>query len=102
MLRFFDNGLGCVLSVFFHLESLERATAEQLFLKIDKNISQTQSLSYDKLVGLGTDGANVMLGQCNSIMSQLRAQQLHVIATATLQLWLLMIHARSYLIVLKN
>ena len=89
MLRFFDNGLGCVCSVFFRLESLERATAEQLFLKIDKNISQTQSLSYDKLVCLGTDGANAMLGQRNLVKSLIHAQQPRVvafIATATLQL----------------
>ena len=66
--------------MFFRLESLERATAEQLFVKIDKNISQTQALRYDKLVGLGTDGANVMLGQRNSVMSRLCSQQPHIVA----------------------
>ena len=75
MLRFFDNSHGSVRCVFFRLESVERATADQLFLHIDKNIREENHLSYDKLIGLGTDGANVMLGQRNSVLSRLRAKQ---------------------------
>ena len=33
------------------------------------------TLHYDNLVGLGTDGANVMLGAHNSVMSWLRCKQ---------------------------
>ena len=66
--------------MFFKLESIERATAEQLFLLIDKHIQQSGPLSYDNVIGLGTDGANVMLGRHNSVMSRLRTQQPHIVA----------------------
>ena len=80
MLRFFDNALGIVRCVFFTLENIERATAEQIFQLIDKHFQQGGSLSYDNLVGLGTDGANVMLGRHNSVMSRLVTQQPHLVA----------------------
>ena len=80
MLRFFYNTLGSIRCVFFKLESIERATAEQLFQLIDKHIQQSDPLSYDNLIALGTDGANVMLGQHNSVMSRLRTQQPHIVA----------------------
>ena len=49
-------------------------------MKIDKKINEEDAFSYDKLIGLGTDGANVMLGQRNSLMSQLRVKQPHLVA----------------------
>ena len=52
MLRFFDNTLGTVRCVFFMLESIRRATAEQL---IDKHFQESGPLSYDNIIGLGTD-----------------------------------------------
>ena len=55
MLRFFYNTLGSIRCVFFKLESIERATAEQLFQLIDKHIQQSGPLSYDNLIALGTD-----------------------------------------------
>ena len=60
--------------VFFALESVERATAELLFNAIDKHFQESTTLLYDNLVGLGTDGANVMLGARNSVMSWLRCK----------------------------
>ena len=36
--------------------------------------------SYDNLVGLGTDGENVMLGARNSVMSQLQCKQPALVA----------------------
>ena len=57
--------------VFFALESVERATAELLFNAINKHFQESITLLYDNLIGLGTDGANVMLGARNSVMSQL-------------------------------
>ena len=71
MLRFFDNTQGQVRCVFFALESVERATAELLFNTIDKRFQESITLLYDNLVELGTDGANVMLGARNSVMSRL-------------------------------
>ena len=69
MLRFFYNTQGQVRCVFFILESVERATAELLFNAIDKHVQESSTLLYDNLVGLGRDGANVMLGARNSMMS---------------------------------
>ena len=80
MLRFFDNTLGSVRCIFFKLESVERATAELLFQLIDKHLQESGVLRYDHLVGLGTDGANVILGQRNSVMSRLRTKQPGLVA----------------------
>ena len=80
MLRFFDNTLGRVRCVFFTLESVERATAELLFEAIDRHFQGSDVLSYEALVGLGTDGANVMMGLHNSVMSRLRSKQPGLIA----------------------
>ena len=80
MLRFFDNSLGVVRCVFFKLEGVERATAEQLYLLIDKHFQTSDTLKYDYLVGLGTDGANVMLGKRNSVMSRLCINQPGLVA----------------------
>ena len=66
LLRFFDNKSGRVRSVFFALESVERATAEVLFQAVDKHFQLPLTLSYNNLVRLGTNGANVMLGRRNS------------------------------------
>ena len=63
MLQLFDNTQGQVRCVFFTLESVEMATAELLFNAIiDKHFQESATLLCDNLVGLGTDGANVMLG----------------------------------------
>ena len=37
-------------------------------------------LTHDHLIGLGTDGCNVMMGERNSIMSRLRSKQPALIA----------------------
>ena len=66
--------------MFFKLEGVERATAEQLYLLIDKHFQTSDTLKYDYLVGLGTDGANVMLGKCNSVMSRLCINQPGLVA----------------------
>ena len=80
MLRFFDNTKGCVRCVFYALESVERATAENLFQAINKYFQLPLTLSYSNLVGLGTDGVNVMLGRRNSVFSRLHAQQPSLVA----------------------
>ena len=65
---------------FFALETVERATAEVLFQAIDKHFQLPLTLSYSNLVGLGTDGANVMLGRRNSVFSRLQTEQPSLIA----------------------
>ena len=71
---------GCVRCVFFALEIVERATAEVLFQAIDKHFQLPLTLSYSNLVGLGTDGANVMLGRRNLVFSRLQTEQPSLIA----------------------
>ena len=70
--------------VFFALESVERATAELLFNAIDKHFQEFTTLLYDNLVGLGTDGVNVMLGARNSVMSWLQCRQPALVALQSL------------------
>ena len=74
MLWFFGNTQGQVRYVFFALEIVERATAELLFNAIDKHVQDSTTLIYDNLVGLGKDGANVMLGARNSVILRLRCK----------------------------
>lgn len=62
---FFDNKLGRGQCVFFALESVKGATADLLFQAIDGSLT----LCYSDLVGFGSDDANVMLGQRNSVLS---------------------------------
>ena len=69
LLLFFDNTQGQVRCVFFNLESVGRATAELPFNVIDKHFQESTILLYDNLVRLGTDGANVMLGARNSVVT---------------------------------
>ena len=80
MLRFFDNTQEQVRCVFFALECVERATAELLFNTIDKYFQESTTLLYDNLVRLGRDGANVMLGARNSVMSRLQCKQPALVA----------------------
>ena len=48
-----------------------------LFEIVDQHI---QNNAYDNLVGLGTDGCNVMMGERNSVMSRLRSKQPALVA----------------------
>ena len=75
MLRFFDNVDGVVRCVFFKLMPLDRADAESLFEALNQNFSLDSAISYANLVGFGSDGANVMLGARNSVLSRLKAKQ---------------------------
>ena len=65
MLRYFDNTEGKVRCIFFKLETVQKADAEGLFQVLDRNFTDEGCLCYANLVGMGSDGANVMLGQRN-------------------------------------
>lgn len=80
MLRFFDNTDGGVRCVFFKLETVQSADAEGLFQILDSNFGTEGPLHYDNLVGMGSDGTNVMLGNRNSVMTRLREKQPSLIA----------------------
>ena len=45
---------------------LEKADAEGIFTAIDQNFSDSGPICYSNLVGMGSDGCNVMLGSRNS------------------------------------
>ena len=46
--------------------NLEKADAEGIFTVIDQNFSDSGPICYSNLVGMGSDGCNVMLGSRNS------------------------------------
>jgi hypothetical protein len=75
MLRFYDEVEGCVRCIFFKLHPLQRADAESIFKAIDANFSSSGPICYSSLVGLGSDGANVMLGTRNSVLTRLKGKQ---------------------------
>ena len=75
MLRFFDEVEGCVRCVFFKLHPVQRADAQSIFEALDSNFSSSGPICYSSLVGLGSDGANVMLGSRNSVLTRLRDKQ---------------------------
>ena len=62
MLRYFDNTDGKVFCIFYKLEPITTADAEGIFKAIDQNFCDSGPLCYANLVGVGSDGCNVMLG----------------------------------------
>ena len=78
MLRCFNNSLGKVRCIFFALDKVEKADARHLFDSIDQHFQSSDV--YDHLVGLGTDGCNVMMGQRNSVMTHIRSKQSALVA----------------------
>ena len=79
MLRYFDNFTGKVRCVFHALESVEGSGANHLFQAIDKHFGDGP-VKYDRLVGLGTDGCNVMMGKRNSVLSRFQLKQPALVA----------------------
>ena len=75
-----DNTNGVVRCIFFRLMPLQRTDSETLFKAIDENFSSDGPIRYSNLVGLGLDGANVMLGTRNSVLVQLKARQPSVVS----------------------
>ena len=63
MLRYFDNSLGKVRCLFYALDKVEEADASHLFDSIDQHFQNSDVLTYDHLIGLGTDGCNVQSSQ---------------------------------------
>lgn len=80
MLRFFDNTEGKVRCVFYKLVTLESANADGIFQCIDKLFSMNGHLQYSNLMGLGSDGASVMLGSRNSVLTRLQTEQPAIIS----------------------
>ena len=76
-LRFFDHIQGKVRCPFYKLES---ATADGIFQCLDKQFCDDGPLTYANLVGLGSDGASVMLGSRNSVLTRLQIKQPAIIS----------------------
>ena len=75
MLRYYDNVEGKVRCIFFKLETVRSADAEGLFEVLDRNFHDEGPINYANLVGLGSDGCNVMLGSRNSVFTRLKEKQ---------------------------
>ena len=50
------------------------------FEAIDKHFHNSVQFSYENIIGLGIDGANVMLGRRNSVLSWLRSKQGNIVS----------------------
>ena len=74
-MRYFNNTTGKMCCIFYKLEPVEKADAESIFAAIDKNFSESSAICYTNLVGLGSDGCNVMLGLRKSVMTCLKTKQ---------------------------
>ena len=77
MVRFFDNVIGEVRTVIF---PLTQTNAESLFKLIDANFSASSPVNYSNLIGVGSDGTNVMFGCRNSVLSRLKQKQPSLVA----------------------
>ena len=80
MLRFFDTTEGKVRCTFYKLVTLESATADGIFQCLDNLFSDDGPLKYSNLVGLGSDGASVMLGSRNSVLTRLQTEQPRIVS----------------------
>ena len=59
---------------------MQTADAEGLFQILDSNFGTAGPLDYGDLVGMGSDGTNVLLGNRNSVLTRLRDKQPSLIA----------------------
>ena len=75
MLRYFDNVNSKVCCIFYKLEPVISADDEGIFAAINQTFDDSGPICYANLVGMGSDGCNVMLGSRNSVMTRLRTKQ---------------------------
>ena len=57
------------------LQPIEKLEAESIFAAIDQNFSEASPICYTNLVGMGSDGCNVLLGSRNPVLTRLKAKQ---------------------------
>ena len=74
---FFDDKLGRVVCRFYGLPVCNIATGQTLFKLIEDAFAK-DGIPWNNLVGFGSDGASVMLGSRNSVLSRLRSVQPHL------------------------
>jgi hypothetical protein len=71
--KYFDSDINQITTTFLGLILVEKVTAAELFTAI-KNFLTNLGLSLEKLVGIGTDGANNLCGKHNSLYTLLKAE----------------------------
>uniref|UniRef100_H3AIF5 HAT C-terminal dimerisation domain-containing protein n=1 Tax=Latimeria chalumnae TaxID=7897 RepID=H3AIF5_LATCH len=71
---YFDEELDKVQYRFYCLVDLKEATADSIFSAILSSLEE-DSVPVGNVMALGTDGANIMLGARNSVLSQFRTVQ---------------------------
>ena len=64
MLRYFDETYGSVNTILYKIDKVPIADVEMLFNVLDSNLTN-DLLSYEKIVSVSTNGANVMIGLRN-------------------------------------
>ena len=74
LIRYYDESSSRTTTSFFGLYEVPHANAANLFQCLDSQIS-LDDLGYDKLIGWNSDGASVMLGSRNSVVSRLKQKQ---------------------------
>ena len=74
LIRYYDEFTLQIATGILGLQEVPQANASNLFDCLDFHITQA-GLSYKKLIGWNSDGASVMLGKCNSVVSRLKEKQ---------------------------
>ena len=74
LIRYYDECSLKVATGFLGLQEVPEANASNLFECLDFHITQA-GLGYEKLIGWNSDGANVMLGKRNSVVTRLKTKQ---------------------------
>ena len=70
-IRFFSPKKRAIVDTFYRLVPLENATAETVYRNV-KDCLEEDNLDILNLIGIGTDGANSMVGRTHSLITLLR------------------------------
>ena len=70
-IQFYDKDSGEITVQFLFIDKHDSANARAMFHTIHSNL-QAYTLSTDKLIGLATDGASVMVGRKNGLGAKLK------------------------------
>ncbi|KYN02291.1 hypothetical protein ALC62_06893 [Cyphomyrmex costatus] len=83
MIRYFSKKFRKTRTTFYRLIQLENGTAEHMITCFINQLNE-DGLNIDKLVGIGVDGANSMIGPHNSLSSRVLALVPHLIVVQCL------------------
>jgi len=70
-IRYFSMKTQKILVCFLGLIEIEKASAECLYMKL-KEFLKNLDLNVSNIIGIGTDGANNLCGQHNSLYTRLK------------------------------